>query len=406
MPQPSPFHSRTLPLCTSMQWMDWAGFAAVSCYAAHSEREYHAIRQSAALIDVSPLFKYEVTGSDAARALSMLMCRDVSSISRGRVLYTSWVDEAGMMLDDGTVARIGEQHYRVTSSEPWLRWFNVHSQGLDVQFEDSTHQLAALSLQGPNARNVLLPIVDFDMNKMRFFRIRKTRLAGIEVWISRTGYTGDLGYEIWVDSDHAIAVWDALIQAGAHWGLQPCGLDAMDIARIEAGFVLQGVDYVSARNCFLERQKSSPYEAGLGWTVDLDRDPFIGQAALRAEKENGSKWAMVGLEMDWDSLETVCDLYGLPPALSPHAWRCGLPVYNEQGNQQIGYATSGAWSPILKKNLSLATLPTQMAAIGQRVLLEHTVEYQRYKVLATVVERPFFDPPQKRSVPGLEKSNG
>jgi aminomethyltransferase len=402
MPQPSPFHIRQQAACTSYQWKDWAGTAAVSAYTAHSEVEYHALRQTAGLIDVSPLYKYDVTGPDALKALQRLVCRDLGAIRRGRVIYTSWTNEQGQLLDDGTIAQIGPQHFRITSSEPWTHWFALNTRGLNVAFEDTTRRLAALSLQGPNARNILLGLSEFDMNKMRFFRIRKTQLAGHPVWISRTGYTGDLGFEIWMNTDDALAVWDALIAEGGPWGIEPCGLDAMDIARIEAGFVLQGVDYITAPSCFLDQQTSTPYEAGLGWTVDLDRDPFVGQNALRIASQQQDGWSLVGLETQWDDLERVYGLYGLPPSVCPHAWRHGLPVYGSDGDKQVGYATSGAWSPILKRNLALATVPTSMAKLGTELRMEHTVEYQRYKVLATVVPRPFFDPKRKRSLPQAE----
>ena len=405
VPQPSPFYPRQHSTCTSFHWKDWAGIAAVCSYTPYSEREYHALRQTAGLIDVSPLFKYDVTGPDSIQVLSRIMCRDISKIRRGRVIYTSWTDERGKMLDDGTVAQIGEQRFRITSSEPWLRWFSLQSRGFNVHFEDTTQQIAALSLQGPNARNVLRAITEFDMDTMRFFRIRKTKLAGYPVWISRTGYTGDLGYEIWMDRADALGVWDAVIDAGKPWGLEPCGLDAMDIARIEAGFVLQGVDYISAPNCFIDRQTSTPYEAGLGWTVDLDRDPFVGQDALRKASLDPKGWSLVGIETVWEDLERAYAQYDLPPSVCTDAWRSGLPLYDVEGDRQIGYATSGTWSPILKRNLALATVPSSMTAEGTMMRMEHTVEYQRYKVLAKVVKRPFFDPERKRSLPEPETFN-
>jgi len=386
--------------------MDWAGYYAVSSYDANSEREYHAIRQSAALIDVTPLFKYDVTGTQASEALTRLMCRDISKIKRGTVLYTSWTDNAGKMLDDGTVARIGPAHYRVTSSEPWLRWFQQGTQDLDVAFEDTTDRIAALSLQGPNSRSILQGCVDYDLDRMRFFKIRQMTLSGCSVRVSRTGYTGDLGFEIWMDAADALTVWDTLMDVGRSWAIEPCGLDAMDISRIEAGFVLQGVDYITARSCFLERQKSSPYEAGLGWTVNLDREPFIGRDALRIEEAAGPQWCMVGLEYNWDDIEAVYDRFHLPPALCNHAWRDGLPIYDEEETRQVGYATSGSWSPVLKKNLALATLPANLSQVGTVLKIEHTVEYQRFKVRVRVTERPFFDPERKRFTPGAGVKHG
>lgn len=403
MPRPTPFHERTSQLCTSFQFKDWAGYLSVCEYQGHSELEYHALRQGAGLIDVTPLYKCDVSGKDASKLLSRLMTRDVGVIARGRVAYTSMVDTHGKMLDDGTVARIGEDLFRVTSSEPWVFWFLRNARGLDVNVIDTTDSLAALSLQGPTSRAILDQVVEFDMNRMRFFRIRKTTLAGHPVWVSRTGYTGDLGFEIWTENAHALPVYDALVEAGRGHGLAPCGLDAMDISRIEAGFVLQGVDYVSARRCFNELRKSSPYEAGLGWTVELDRAPFIGQEALKREVEAGSRWALVGVEVDWDGLEKVYEPFGLPPALPGHAWRDGRPVFDADGKRQVGYATSGTWSPVLKQYITLATLPAKYAAVGTALCLEHTVEYRRFPIPATVVPKPFFDPERKRSTPGAAR---
>ena len=323
----TPFHPRTAALNGSLSWKEWAGYAATCAYDLHSEREYYAVRHAAGLLDVTPLFKLEVTGPQAGAMLARVFTRDISTIGVGRVVYGCLCDEQGKVLDDGTVARLAPEHFRVTSSEPWLRWFRMHARGFDCQIEDSTNRLAALALQGPRARAVLKDIVEFDMDRMRFFRVRKTTLAGLPVWISRTGYTGDLGYEIWMDNEHALGVWDALMQAGAPQRLQPIGLNALDVTRIEAGFVLQGVDYVSSRSCVTEARKSTPEEVGLGWTVDLERDPFIGQAALLQEKEQGPAWDLVGLELDWAALEALYSGYELPPHLAPSACRSTVPVY-------------------------------------------------------------------------------
>ncbi len=399
----TPFHPRTAALNGALSWKEWSGYAATCSFDRHSEREYFAVRHTVGLLDVSPLFKLDLTGPEAGAMLARVFTRDIATIGVGRVVYGCLCDERGKVLDDGTVARLAPEHYRVTSSEPWLRWFRLHARGYEVEIEDTTDRIAALALQGPNARKVLKPIVEFDMDRMRFFRVRRTTLAGHPVWISRTGYTGDLGYEIWTANEHALKVWDALTEAGKpHW-LQPIGLDALDVTRIEAGFVLQGVDYVSARSCMIEARKSTPEEVGLGWTVDLEREPFIGQAALLAERETGPVWDLVGLELDWAGLEELYAAYQLPPHLAPIACRGTVPVYDTAGGQ-VGQVTSSTWSPLLKASLSLATVRKSHAAIGTTLQVEHTVEFgQRKTVQARVVARPFFDPERKRSTPASKK---
>ncbi len=395
----TPFHDRTSALSSSFGWKEWAGYAAITSFDAHSEREYYAIRHAAGMLDVTPLYKYEIKGPDAGRLLSRTWSRDISAISVGRVVYGAMCDERGKCLDDGTVARLSANHYRVTTSEPWMHWWHRHSRGLDVQIEDSTGRIAALAVQGPKAREILKPLIGWDLDRMRFFRVRRTTFAGsIPVWISRTGYTGDLGYEVWMDNENALAVYDAILEEGRPSGLEPIGLDALDVSRIEAGFVLQGIDYVSAKNCLIEGRKSSPTEAGLGWTVELEREPFVGQEALRAEAATGSKWALVGLEVSWQGIEEVYERYGLPPHLAPVACRDPVPIFDASGHRQVGQVTSTTWSPVLKRYLCLGQVYAAFGKPGTKLRVEHTPEFERCRVNARVVETPFFNPPRKTAV--------
>ncbi|MDH3403775.1 MAG: aminomethyltransferase family protein [Acidobacteriota bacterium] len=396
MPEPSVFHSRTAQLCTSHRWKDWGGYYAVCSYDMSPEPEYQAFRHSAGLIDVSPLFKYEIAGPDAAAFLSRLTVKDATKLRVGRVTYLCWCDDDGKVIDDGTLSRLGEEHFRLTAAEPSLHWLASVSRGFRVTIEDSSARLGTLALQGPESRRILERVTDVDLAALKFFRVAAGTLAGVPVWISRTGYTGDLGYEIWVGRDGAERVYDAITEAGRGHGLLPAGLDALDVARIEAGFVMNGVDYFSAHHCLTESRKSSPFELGLGWTVQLDRGPFVGQAALAREKQRGPRRAFVGLDVSWAQLEEVFARYGLPPELSLHAWRDGRPVYDGE-ERWIGQATSGAWSPTLKKNLALALLPAGHAATGTPVRCEVTAEYRRHTVAARVVKPPFFDPERKRA---------
>lgn len=395
MPIESPFHPRTAPLCTSFRWKEWAGYLAVCSYDTSHDREYMAIRNAAGLIDVTPLFKYEVTGQDAAAFLSYVWTRDIRKLKDGQVVYGCFCDDEGKVLDDGTVTRWNAEHYRMTSADPSYHWLARHAHGFDVRIEDVSNKLAALALQGPTSRAILQEICSDDVSELRFFRALETRIKRKKVEITRTGYTGDLGYELWMPNEKALEIWDVLIDAGHKHGIEPLGLDALDVSRIEAGFILAGVDYTSSRFALIEAQKSTPYELGLDWTVHLERERFIGQEALREEKEHGPKQRLVGLDIDWEETEKLFDSHGLPPSLPSHAWREGIPVYD--GGSQVGRATSGAWSPLLKRNLALATVDSRFATVGTHLNIEVTVEYRREKVRATVIDRPFFDPERKRS---------
>ncbi len=395
MPIPSPFHERTQPLCTSFRWKDWSGYCAVSSYDTSHEREYFAFRESAGLLDVSPLYKYEVSGPGAQALLARMMVRDVSKLKVGRVAYSCWCDDDGKVIDDGTISRLGETHFRVTAADPTLHWLHALSRGLDVTIEDSSARLAALALQGPTSRNILRDASDADLDALKFFGVTRATIARIPVWISRTGYTGDLGYEVWVEREQALAVWDALMTAGQRHGIEPAGLDALDMVRIEAGFVLLAVDYFSSHKVVLESRKSTPLELGFGWMVDLERGNFLGRDAIAAEMKRGPAWHLVGLELSWEELEALYASFNLPPSLPATARRDALPVHDAEG-RQVGQATSHTWSPILKKYLAIASVRPGSEAKGTKLQIEHTVEYERRKVTATVAPLPFFDPERKR----------
>ncbi|MGH9259180.1 MAG: aminomethyltransferase family protein [Acidimicrobiales bacterium] len=394
----TPFHARTAALMEALAWRRWAGYVVASAYELQHDREYHAIRGSAALIDVSPLYKYLVRGPDAARLLDHLVTRRVGTARVGQVLYTPWCDGAGKVLDDGTIARLDEQAFRLTAAEPNLRWLGDGATGLDVTVEDVSERTAALALQGPASRAILSGIVDADLSGLKYYRIVPARLRGIPVTISRTGYTGDLGYEIWLDAVDALAVWDAVATAGHPYGLVPAGMLALDVARIEAGLLLLEVDYVSARHALIDAQMSSPDELNLGWAVSLEKDQFVGRGALARERAAGNgpgTWRFVGLEVEWDSLERLYRDVGLPPRLPAVAWRTSVPLYG--GDAQVGYATSGCWSPLLKRYLALAHVRGARAAAGSMVEMEVTVEHRRRRAAARVTTLPFFNPERKRA---------
>ena len=397
MPIGTAVHERTLPLCQSLNYREWSGFYAVSVYETHHEHEYNAIRNAAALIDVTPLFKYLITGHDATRFVNRLITRDINKINVGQVIYCCWCDEEGKIIDDGTITRLEENCYRWTAADPNLRWFRQNGIGLDAQIEDITEQLAALALQGPTSGKLLKSVTEADIETLKYFRKTSGTIAGVAVDISRTGYTGDLGYEIWIPWQDAVRVWDALMDAGRRFDIHPTGMLALDVARIEAGLILADVDYVSSKKALIPSQKYTPVEVGLAKLVHYEKENFIGRAALLEEKKKGPKRLLVGLEVDWNEVEALYERNGLAPQAPSIASRVHVPVY--KGRDQIGRATSTTWSPLLKQLIALASVEPHHAQPGTRLQIEITVEAVRYKVGATVRQLPFFNPPRKTRIP-------
>ena len=398
MPAPTPFHPRTFPACGSLLYKEWAGCYAVKRYDVYLDREYYAVRHQATVMDASPLYKYEVRGKHAAALLGRVMVKGFAQFALGRVGYVCWCDEHGKVVDDGTVTRLSDDHFRVTAADPAYAWLARQARGLEVRLTDSSRTLAALALQGPRSRDVLRGLLGSAIDGLKFFRALETRLpgkGGAELVVTRTGYTGDLGYELWVANEHALALWDALLEAGAPHGLLPMGLDALDVARVEAGFLLGGVDYTSSRRAQIERQKSTPFELGFGWMVELERDPFVGQAALQEAQRAGPARRFVGLEIDWEDFERIHERYQLPPHLETGTSRDGVPLF--RGGRQVGYATSRSWSPLLKKYLALGTLDADLAAPDNELEIEVTCEYERHRARVYVRALPFYDPARKKA---------
>ena len=392
------FYPRTAPLNRKLQWREWSGYLAASAYYDSHEIEYNAIREAAALIDVSPLYKYLVSGPDSTKLVDRVITRDAAKLAVGRVYYTSWCNEEGSVVDDGTVARLEERTYRWTAADPSLRWFRMNARGLDVEIEDVSESVSALAVQGPLSRDVLEAATGAFWGDLKYFGRRAARIGRISVDISRTGYTGDLGYEVWVESRHAVKVWDALVQAGGAYGLRPAGMLALDVARIEAGLILIEVDFESARRALIAEQSFSPFELGiLGRFVDFEKAAeFVGRSALERERERGGPpRRLVGLELEWEPLEDLYRKKGLTPTLDPAASREPLPLYVR--GRQVGKATSTTWSPTLKKVIALASVRAASSAPDTKIEIEWTVEGRRHRTPATVVELPFFNPARKTS---------
>lgn len=393
----SPFFERTSKLNQSQEWRRWGGYLAATQYDLHHENEYFAIRTKAALLDVSPLYKYSIKGPDAQSFMDRVVTRNINICEIGQVMYTPWCDEKGKVIDDGTVQHLGENNFRLTSAEPNLTWLLDNSNGMNVNIKDDSNNIAALALQGPNSRNILNCISSKSLNNLKFFRLIDTKLNGIPVTISRTGYTGDLGYEIWIDPSKSIEIWDILIKSGKSYGITPVGLNALDISRIEASLILLDVDYISSKHALIENRKSSPYELGLDWTVKIKGNDFIGKKALELEIKSPSNWKFRGIEIQWKSLEKEYKKVGLPPGLPGMAWRTSTPLYFK--NKQVGYATSGCWSPILKCYIALAHIHADYADINSCLDFEIKVEHFRKLTPAIVVETPFYNPKRKTSCP-------
>lgn len=397
MPVGTPFHDRTLPLAESLSYRDWAGYYAASSYEPLHEHEYNALRNAAGLIDISPLFKYLVSGPDAARLVNRVITRDAERLEPGRVIYTPWCNEHGHVLDDGTVARLDEQRFRWTAAEPNYRWIRDNAAGLDVTIEDVSERVAALALQGPTSAAVLRATADADVDGLKYFQVINGSIEGRAIEISRTGYTGDLGYEIWMKRDDAIPVWDALIRAGRPHAIRPVGLLALDVARIEAGLLLIDVDFFSARRALTASQYYTPDEMGLDRLVDLLKPHFVGRRALVDARAAGLHKRIVGVAIEWTDVEALYHAVGLPPLGVATASRAAVPVF--AGSRQVGRMTSSTWSPVLKQMIGIATIETPFAGVGSRIEVEHTVDVVRHRVRATVVQMPFFNPRRKTALP-------
>jgi len=399
MPIGTAFHPRTFALCESLNYREWSGYYAVSAYETHHEHEYHAIRHAAALIDVSPLYKYRITGPDASRLVDRVITRDVRKMTVGQVWYTPWCDDEGKVIDDGTVTRLDDQVFRWTAADPSLRWFRQNAAGLDVRIEDISEQVAALALQGPTSARVLRAAASADIDALKYFRVTSGRIGRVPVDVSRTGYTGDLGYEIWMPAEAALDVWDRLMHEGRPFDIKPAGMLALDMARVEAGLLLIDVDFNSSRKALIEAQKYTPFEMGLGRLVTIDKGPFVGRAALAAEARRGPARMVVGLHINWPEVEALYDRFGLAPVAPAAASRVHVPVIHH--GQQVGRATTTSWSPTLKRLIALATVDAPFHAEGTRVEVEITVEATRHYVSADVVKTPFFNPPRKMATPPL-----
>lgn len=378
---PTAFAPRTEPLNTLRRFGAWAGYRTALCYG-DTEMEYAAIRNAAMLYDLCPLTKYRITGAEAEAYLQRLTLRNVARLPVDAVHYTAWVDDAGKVLDDGTLFRLGPQDFLLCCQERHLPWLLDSAQGFDVRIADQTTALVGLSLQGPLAATILAQ-AGWAVPALKPFRLTRMDLGRAEVTISRTGFTGDLGYEIWGTPDLALPLWDRLIAAGTPFGLRPAGSDALNLARIEAGFLIATMDFIPAHHALREDRARSPFELGFGWMVDFDKGPFTGRRALLAERETGSRWARVGLDIPGNVAAEGALLY--------HRKRL-----------EVGHITSAVWSPITKRSIALAEVEARHARghdIWVEIYAERELKYAKLMLPVTVAARPFFNPARKRATP-------
>jgi len=386
----TPFHERARALSQLDSFIPWSGYTTVDVFTS-IEQEYFAIRNASSLYDLTPMVKYRITGADALRFLNRLVTRDLSKLLPGRVAYTVWCDDAGQLIDDGTVFCIGANDYRLCTAEWQLDWLRASAIGFEVEIRDVTEEIAALAVQGPTSCRLLKSAGVAGVEQLKPFEhamlaLPQPAAAPIALQVSRTGFTGDLGYELWMSPSDAEAVWDALMEAGRGRALRPVGSRALNMARIEAGFLMPRVDFISAAHTLYPGTERSPLELGLAWLIDFDKGHFTGRRALLAEKQRGPRRALVGL-----------DVAGQKPAHD------ALLYTSRAGRTEAGSVTSATWSPTCKRNIALAMVDAAHAAIGATlwadIYLNRELTWERRMVPARVVERPFFAPARRRATP-------
>jgi aminomethyltransferase len=381
----SPFHSRVAAANEMNAWGNWKGYTTPDAYT-DVELEYFAIRSTTGVFDLSPMNKYRISGPDAQAYLNRLVTRDISKIRVGRVGYTVWCNEAGQVMDDGTVFRLGDNDYRLCAYAKAIDWLLWSAVGFDVVIEDETAEVAALAVQGPTSCSALTAMGLEGLAELKPFGMLTFDFEGEPLMVSRTGFTGDLGYELWISPHKAEALWDRLFEVGEPYLIKPFGTHALEIARIETGFLQAGVDFVPAEEVVRNGRSRSPFELGLDWLVDLEKPVFNGRKALLKEKQEGSRYRFVILDVDGNK-----------------------PAHNSfvlKGDKQVGTVTSATWCPTAKSNIALAQLEMPHGAVGEELVAE--IYYQRElhwtRVLAPckVIDAPVFNPPRRRATPAVD----
>lgn len=393
----TPFHPRTSVVNETGLWRHWSGYLVPDRYQMSDKFEYFAIRNSAGVIDTSPLYKYRIYGADAEHFLAGVLIRDIRKCQRGQALYTAWCDDDGWVVEDGVVLRLSTDEFWLTAAEPNLSYLEGLATGMSVAVEDVSDVYGALAIQGPRSREILSQLAP-ETQDIGYFRLTPAKIGNTPVTISRTGYTGDLGYEIWVDTDDAVELWDRVVEVAVPFGAVPAGQAALLISRIEAGLLLLDVDFYSARFAWNDDQRTTPIELGLGWMVgDLADDDraFIGRRAIERQLEQGtSRWRTVGVVADWADWTRVYHERGLVAPKDHTPMHGGMMLYDGDVNQ-IGHVSSFVYSPVLQRHVGIARVRPEFAPVGTQLGLEVTIDH-RYEVVDSHVARmPFYDPPRK-----------
>ena len=393
----TPFHERTNALNETQLWSHWSGHLAADRYQMSDKFEYFAVRNAAGLFDSSPLYKYRITGRDAERFLGGILARDIRACPPGHAQYTCWLDDRGFVIEDGVILRLGKEEYLLTSAEPNFAYFADRIGRMDVAIEEVSHDMGTLALQGPRSRDLLKRLVP-QMEKIPYFGVAKGEIGGAGVTVSRTGYSGDLGYEIWIDTPDALHVWDTLWDSMDGHGVLPFGLAALYMLRIEAGLLLLEADYDSSRFAWNDAHRSTPIELGFGWMfrdIATDDRPFIGRRALERElADKTSRWKMSGLVVDWRDYDRVYNEAGLIPP-KDHAPVVEDWMLYDDDYQRVGYATSFMYSPMLQRHIAIARVRPDFAKVGTKVMLEFTVDHHYEQVAAHVARLPLYNPERK-----------
>jgi aminomethyltransferase len=385
----TPFHELARALSQVDSFVPWSGYTTVDVFTS-VEQEYFAIRNATSVYDLTPMVKYRIAGADALRFLNRLMTRDMRKLAPGKVAYSVWCNDSGHLIDDGTVFCLAANEFRLCTAERQLDWLSASATGFDVEIAEVTEEVAALALQGPTSCALLRALGLAGVERLKPFELGQFELpqppALLPIMVSRTGFTGDLGYELWMRPADAAGVWDALMEAGRTRGIRPIGSRALNIARIEAGFLLPHLDFISAQHSLRIGSERSPLELGLGWLVDFGKGHFTGRRALLEEQRRGPKRLLVGLDIEGNKAAHNALLYS-----------------DRAGRKQAGSVTSAAWSPTTKRNLALAMVDAPHFATGTTVwaeiYLNRELQWQRRMARARVVERPFYAPPRRRATP-------
>jgi aminomethyltransferase len=393
----TPFYPRTSVLNETGLWAHWSGYLSAVKYQMSEKFEYFAVRNSAGIYDSSPLHKYRITGRDAETFLAGVMARDARKCRPGRAQYTIWCDDRGFVLEDGVLFRFSDDEFMLTTAEPNLGYFSDLVGRAQVEIEDVSTEFGALAFQGPASRSILTQLAP-EVDELRFFHLAQIKMAGVPVMVSRTGYTGDLGYELWVGADDALTLWDGLAEVGAGRGVIPIGETALIMTRIEAGLILIDVDFESSRFAWNDDHRSTPIELGFGWMfkdIEAGDRAFIGRAAIRRElAEETSRWRLVGLVVDWVEYDRKYREAGLIPPKDHTPVQEDMMVYAD-GVNRVGYATSFMYSPVLQRHIALARVRPELATVGTEVSLEFTINHHYEMVGAHVARLPLFDPERK-----------